>query len=122
PARRPRTVGRRAICVRPAARGSPFTEIGQKLDATVAIVRPPCQVFVKDVYSDRVEADVGALRIGEFARRAGVSPELLRAWERRDGLLQPIRTERGFRLYTGADAERVARMRQGLEEGLSAAE
>ncbi len=27
--------------------------------------------------------DVGALRIGEFARRVDVSPELLRAWERR---------------------------------------
>jgi MerR family transcriptional regulator, light-induced transcriptional regulator len=74
------------------------------------------------VYSDPVGADVGALRIGQFARRVGVSPELLRAWERRYGLLQPIRTEGGFRLYTGEDAERVGRMRQGLEEGLSAAE
>src|SRR5437868_9569837 len=66
--------------------------------------------------------DQGALRIGEFARRAGVSPELLRAWERRYGLLQPIRTEGGFRLYTVDDADRVARMQRGLEEGLSAAE
>ncbi|MBV9514973.1 MAG: MerR family DNA-binding transcriptional regulator, partial [Mycobacteriaceae bacterium] len=31
----------------------------------------------------------GAHRIGEFARRVGVSPELLRAWEHRYGLLQP---------------------------------
>jgi MerR family transcriptional regulator, light-induced transcriptional regulator len=64
----------------------------------------------------------GALRIGEFARRAGVSPELLRAWERRYGLLQPVRSEGGFRLYTTDDGERVARMQQGLAEGLSAAE
>ena len=55
--------------------------------------------------------DAGALRIGEFSRRVGVSPELLRAWERRYGLLQPIRSEGGFRLYTDDDAERVARMR-----------
>jgi DNA-binding transcriptional MerR regulator len=69
-----------------------------------------------------VSLDEGALRIGEFARRVGVSPELLRAWERRYGLLQPIRSEGGFRLYTGEDAERVARMKRALDEGLSAAE
>lgn len=64
----------------------------------------------------------GALRIGEFARRVSVSPELLRAWERRYGLLQPIRTEGGFRLYTDDDAERVERMKRALDDGLSAAE
>jgi MerR family transcriptional regulator, light-induced transcriptional regulator len=69
-----------------------------------------------------VSVDTGALRIGEFARRVGVSPELLRAWERRYGLLQPIRTEGGFRLYTGDDAQRVERMKRALDEGLSAAE
>ncbi len=69
-----------------------------------------------------MSVDTGALRIGEFARRVDVSPELLRAWERRYGLLQPIRSEGGFRLYTGADAERVGQMKLALEEGLSAAE
>jgi MerR family transcriptional regulator, light-induced transcriptional regulator len=69
-----------------------------------------------------MSTDVGALRIGEFARRAGVSPELLRAWERRYGLLQPIRSKGGFRLYTAEDAERVDQMLRGLDEGLSAAE
>jgi len=69
-----------------------------------------------------VSVDTGAVRIGEFARRVGVSPELLRAWERRYGLLQPIRTEGGFRLYTDDDAARVERMTQALAEGLSAAE
>lgn len=66
--------------------------------------------------------DAAALRIGEFARRVDVSPELLRAWERRYGLLQPIRTAGGFRLYTDDDAERVERMKRALDEGLSAAE
>ena len=69
-----------------------------------------------------MSTEVGALRIGAFARRTGVSPELLRAWERRYGLLQPIRTEGGFRLYTVEDEERVARMRRALDDGLSAAE
>jgi DNA-binding transcriptional MerR regulator len=66
--------------------------------------------------------DAGALRIGEFARRVDVSPELLRAWERRYGLLQPTRTEGGFRLYTTEDAARVERMKRALAEGLSAAQ
>ena len=64
----------------------------------------------------------GPLRIGEFARRVGVNPELLRAWERRYGLLRPVRSPGGFRLYTDEDAERVARMRRALDQGLSAAE
>ena len=66
--------------------------------------------------------DSGPLRIGEFARRVGVNPELLRAWERRYGVLQPVRSPGGFRLYTAEDAERVAHMRRALDEGLSAAE
>lgn len=69
-----------------------------------------------------MSTDVGALRIGEFARRVSVSPELLRAWEARYGLLEPIRSDGGFRLYTAHDVERVARMKRGLDEGLSAAE
>ena len=64
----------------------------------------------------------GGHRIGEFARRVGVTPELLRAWEQRYGLLRPVRTPGGFRLYGEEDAERVARMRRALDEGLSAAE
>jgi DNA-binding transcriptional MerR regulator len=69
-----------------------------------------------------MSTDTGPLRIGEFARRVGVSPELLRAWEQRYGLLQPIRSEGGFRLYTAVDVDRVARMKRGLDDGLSAAE
>ena len=64
----------------------------------------------------------GSHRIGEFARRVGVSPELLRAWEQRYGLLRPVRSPGGFRLYTEEDADRVARMRRALADGLSAAE
>lgn len=69
-----------------------------------------------------MSAHTGAMRIGEFARRVGISPELLRAWERRYGLLQPVRTDGGFRLYTDEDAGRVERMKRALDAGLSAAE
>jgi MerR family transcriptional regulator, light-induced transcriptional regulator len=64
----------------------------------------------------------GLLRIGELSRRAGVSPELLRAWEKRYGLLAPSRTTGGLRLYSARDEARVARMRELLTSGLSAAE
>jgi DNA-binding transcriptional MerR regulator len=62
------------------------------------------------------------LRIGELSRRSGVSPELLRAWERRYGLLQPTRSPGGLRLYTPDDLTRVQAMQQHLAEGLAAAE
>lgn len=62
------------------------------------------------------------LRIGELSRRSGVSPELLRAWERRYGLLDPIRSPGGLRLYSLADLERVHVMQQHLADGLAAAE
>ena len=62
------------------------------------------------------------LRIGELSRRAGVSPELLRAWESRYGLLRPTRSAGGLRLYSRADVERVALMQQHLAEGMAAAE
>jgi DNA-binding transcriptional MerR regulator len=62
------------------------------------------------------------VRIGELSRRSGVSTELLRAWERRYGLLRPVRSAGGFRLYSEADLGRVRRMQAFLAEGLSAAE
>jgi len=67
-------------------------------------------------------AGAAQLRIGELARRTGVATELLRAWERRYGLLAPERTEGGYRLYSDDDVRRVRRMRELLGTGLSAAE
>lgn len=64
----------------------------------------------------------GLLRIGEVARRAGVSTAALRAWERRYGLLEPTRTDAGYRLYSAADVARVQAMQAYLADGLSAAE
>jgi DNA-binding transcriptional MerR regulator len=62
------------------------------------------------------------LRIGELSRRVGVSTELLRAWERRYGLLRPERSSGGFRLYDASDEARVRVMQAHLEQGVSAAE
>jgi MerR family transcriptional regulator, light-induced transcriptional regulator len=68
-----------------------------------------------------VSADT-RLRIGELSRRSGVSPDLLRAWERRYGLLRPSRSAGGLRLYSQDDLARVQAMQQHLAAGLAAAE
>src|SRR5437588_8812081 len=84
-----------------------------------------CQESVQSLYTHRMsahEADAGPVRIGELSRRVGVKPEVLRAWERRYGILSPTRTEGGFRLYGEEDERRVRRMLEHLEHGLSAAE
>jgi DNA-binding transcriptional MerR regulator len=68
------------------------------------------------------ESAAAALRIGELSRRVGVSDHVLRAWERRYGLLQPARSPGGYRLYSDADERRIRRMQAHLARGLSAAE
>jgi DNA-binding transcriptional MerR regulator len=70
-------------------------------------------------YTHPVPGD--AMRIGELSRRSGVSPQLLRTWERRYGLLRPVRTPGGFRLYGPEDEDRVRRMRERIDAGFPAA-
>jgi MerR family transcriptional regulator, light-induced transcriptional regulator len=67
-------------------------------------------------------SDETLLRIGELSRRSGVSPELLRAWERRYGLLDPVRSSGGLRLYSLDQLARVRRMQGNLAQGIAAAE
>jgi DNA-binding transcriptional MerR regulator/methylmalonyl-CoA mutase cobalamin-binding subunit len=67
-------------------------------------------------------AEGAQLRIGELSRRSGVSPELLRAWERRYGLLRPQRSAGGLRLYSSSDLERVRAMQRHMTDGLAARE
>src|SRR5437764_2474000 len=76
------------------------------------------------MYSDCMEpaGDGPLLRIGELSRRLGVSAHVLRAWENRYGLLRPVRSPGGFRLYSQADEARIRRMQEYLAAGLSAAE
>jgi DNA-binding transcriptional MerR regulator len=62
------------------------------------------------------------MRIGELSRRTGVSPELLRAWERRYGLVRPRRTDGRTRLYSAADETRVRLMRRYIDDGLAPSE
>jgi DNA-binding transcriptional MerR regulator len=66
--------------------------------------------------------EAARFRIGELSYRVGVSPDVLRAWEKRYGLLRPSRSEGGYRLYTEHDEWRVRLMQQKLWSGLSAAQ
>ncbi len=61
------------------------------------------------------------LRIGEVARRAGVTTATLRAWEARYGLLPSARTAGGQRLYREADVGRVQAVRRLVNGGWSVA-
>jgi len=56
--------------------------------------------------------------IREVARLTGVNPVTLRAWERRYGLIQPVRTDSGHRLYSQADVETVRSVLAWIERGV----
>lgn len=62
------------------------------------------------------------MRIGELARRTGLSPHVLRAWERRYSVLQPVRSGGNYRLYGPADEARVRAMAAHVAAGVPAAE
>ena len=51
------------------------------------------------------------------ALRTGLSPHVLRAWERRYHVVSPTRTEGGQRLYSDLDVERLLRLRRLTEQG-----
>ena len=59
------------------------------------------------------------LPIRDISRLTGVNTVTLRAWERRYGLLTPTRTEKGHRLYSQEDVERVKAIQAWLVRGLA---
>jgi DNA-binding transcriptional MerR regulator/mannose-6-phosphate isomerase-like protein (cupin superfamily) len=52
----------------------------------------------------------GYLKIGDVARKVGVSPSVIRSWESL-GLTRPRRTESKYRLYTAEDVKLLKRAR-----------
>jgi MerR family transcriptional regulator, light-induced transcriptional regulator len=50
---------------------------------------------------------IGHHPIGVAGERTGLSPHVLRVWERRYRAVEPIRTEGGRRLYSDSDIERL---------------
>ena len=55
--------------------------------------------------------------IGVVARRAQIHPETLRVWEKRYGMITPLRTETGRRMYSEADILKVSLVKQLTELG-----
>ena len=55
--------------------------------------------------------------IKEAASRSGVAVQLLRAWERRYGVVNPARTDSGYRLYDEQAIDRLRAMRRLIDEG-----
>ena len=62
------------------------------------------------------------MRIGELAAKVGVSTHVLRAWESRYGLLRPVRSAGGYRLYGPEDERRVREVIALRDHGVSAVE
>lgn len=58
--------------------------------------------------------------IKQAAQRSGVSVALLRAWERRYGIVEPARTPSGYRLYDDLAITRLRAMRALIEDGWAA--
>jgi DNA-binding transcriptional MerR regulator/methylmalonyl-CoA mutase cobalamin-binding subunit len=49
--------------------------------------------------------------------RTGLTPDLLRAWEKRYGAVRPVRSPGGQRLYSDADIERLSLLARVVESG-----
>lgn len=58
--------------------------------------------------------------IKQAAARSGVPVALLRAWERRYGVVNPVRTPSGYRLYDDESITRLRAMRRLVDDGWSA--
>ena len=66
------------------------------------------------------QVEAGVLHpIGVVARRTGLTLHVLRAWERRYGVVEPVRTAGGQRLYSDADVERLRLLRELTDAGRS---
>ncbi|WP_323879615.1 MerR family transcriptional regulator [Aeromonas hydrophila] len=61
----------------------------------------------------------GIYPIREVSRLTGVNSVTLRAWQRRYGLVQPARTEKGHRLYSEQDIRQIGEILSWLERGVS---
>ncbi|QJT23031.1 MerR family transcriptional regulator [Aeromonas media] len=68
---------------------------------------------------DAAKPDEGIYPIREVSRLTGVNAVTLRAWQRRYGLVQPARTEKGHRLYSEQDIRQIGEILSWLERGVS---
>ncbi len=55
--------------------------------------------------------------VGATVRLTGLPPDTLRAWERRYGIVVPLRTEGGTRRYRASDLERLRQVKAAVDAG-----
>src|SRR5437868_3554897 len=102
--------GMRFLCANPSS---------ERLAEWELSVKQPTQKHRRLDTSDRVSVasrDMRTLKTSEAATLLNVSPNTLRAWERRFGFPKPQRSPGRHRLYTHGE---VAALRDALQEGLS---
>jgi MerR family transcriptional regulator, light-induced transcriptional regulator len=61
----------------------------------------------------------GLFPIRHVCAETGINPVTLRAWERRYGLIRPLRTPKGHRLYSSDDIAHIRRILALLDEGVA---
>ena len=61
-------------------------------------------------------------RIRTVSTKTGVPAATLRAWERRYGIPNPLRTESAYRLYRETDIEQIKLLKRMVDEGLAPSE
>src|SRR5918999_1138203 len=69
--------------------------------------------------TSHTEPDIARHPIGVVADRTGLSPDLLRGWERRYRAVEPSRSADGQRTYSDADIERLRLLRLATAAGRS---
>lgn len=60
-----------------------------------------------------------SLSIRAVAKRTGLSPFVIRSWEKRYHLAEPARSSGGHRLYSEAEVERLSLLARAVRSGLS---
>jgi MerR family transcriptional regulator, light-induced transcriptional regulator len=61
-------------------------------------------------------------RIHRFSKLTGLSPHVIRAWERRYGLVSPARGENRYRLYTDEDVTLFRYLKFQVDQGMAIGE
>jgi DNA-binding transcriptional MerR regulator len=68
------------------------------------------------------QGDLPIYSIGAVERMLDIPAATIRNWEERYGLVKPVRSDGGHRLYTRAQVEQLRFVKEGLDRGLQPAE
>jgi DNA-binding transcriptional MerR regulator len=79
------------------------------------LATPVCQPIVERFARDSIRQTMYTIK--EAASRAGLTPTVARAWERRYGVVEPARTASGYRLYDERAIERLRTMKRLIASG-----